>query len=296
MRVQVQQAIARARDRVGGRLSDLFQQLAAEADAAGLTRDDFYRAARPESVDKLSGSKLGRLVELLDRAGYGVREEGATAALVRALEALSGTAHVPAQRLAALPRRLLCLRRSYLLPDMVNVSYVEISHEQGELRWHETRAGSVGATSQRSEIRGSVLWGEDAEPVLYVIGHNEFRTSFAVQETVSTRSRILVLSVLAPVDGEGFDVLAGVHAGVIPDNNPDLPGVPYTAAQVLVRTERSLAEAAAADLIRNHPVEGFLASAPWTTEERRLLQRANAPARLLAGLDPRYGVLTARSD
>ena len=291
LRRLVLDAMERARDHSGGRLSDVFARFADAADVDGLTRDDFYRAARADTVEKLSQSKLSRLAAILDAGGFVEREEGPTAALVRALESLSRTSHLPERLLAALPHRMLCLRRSYLAPDAVNVSHVEITREDVELHYRETRAGSLGSSSQRSEIRGSVLWNEEVENVLYVIGHNEFRTNFAVEEAVSMRTQIVVLSVLSPVRPPSFAALAGVHVGLTPDNNPDLPGVPYAATQVFIETERTLAEAAQAQLIQNHPLGGILKASAWTDAERRLLKDADALGRLKSGIDPRYGLL-----
>ncbi len=290
LRRTVFEALERARERHDGRLSAAYEALEPQATREGLTRDDFYRAARRETVEKLSQSKLARLKAVLEGAGLvtDVTEPGAE--LVGAIEALSRTSLMPERLRRELPRSMFCLRRSYLVPDAVNVSHVEITFDDLVIHYRETRAGSLGASSQRSEIRGTVLHHEDVEGLLYVVGHNEFRTSFAVEETVSARSNIVVLSVLRPCEPPSLSALEGIHVGVIPDNNPDYPDLPYAAAQVLVETSRSLGEAARAGLIQNHSLNDLLRAPAWNEAERALLGRVDVIRRLAAGVDPRYGL------
>lgn len=290
LRRAVFEALAQARDRHGGRLSSAYEALESRATREGLTRDDFYRAARRETVEKLSQSKLARLKAVLEQAGLvkAVAEPGAE--LVGAIEALSRTSLMPERLRRELPRAMLCFRRSYLVPDAVNVSHVEITYDDMVIHYRETRAGSLGAASQRSEIRGTVLHREDVDGLLYVVGHNEFRTSFAVEETVSARSNIVVLSVLQPCEPPSLSAFEGLHVGVTPDNHPDRPDTPYAAAQVLVESSRTLLEAARAGLIQNHGLADLLRVPPWNEAERTLLRRLDVARRLAAAADPRYGL------
>lgn len=69
LRRAVLDALEAARDRHGGRLSSAYEALEPHATREGLTRDDFYRAARRETVEKLSQSKLARLKVVLEQAG-----------------------------------------------------------------------------------------------------------------------------------------------------------------------------------------------------------------------------------
>lgn len=290
LRRSVLDALERARDSHAGRLSAAYEALEPQATREGLTRDDFYRAARRETIEKLSQSKLARLRDVLEQAGFVAVASEPGAELVGAIEALSRASLMPERLRRELPRTMLCLRRSYLVPDAVNVSHVEITFDDLVIHYRETRAGSLGASSQRSEIRGTVLHHEDVEGLLYVVGHNEFRTSFAVEETVSARSNIVVLSVLRPCEPPSLSALEGIHVGVVPDNNPDFPDMPYAAAQVLVATSRSLTDAARAGLIQNHSASALLDGPAWNDAERVLLCRIDAVRRLAAGVDPRYGL------
>jgi hypothetical protein len=293
LRRTVLDALERARDQHDGRLSAAYESLEPHATREGLTRDDFYRAARRETVEKLSQSKLARLKAVLEQAGLvsGAAEPGA--ALVSAIEALSRKSLLPERLRRELPRTMLCLRRSYLVPGAVNVSHVEITFDDLVIHYRETRAGSLGAASQRSEIRGTVLHHEDVDGLLYVLGHNEFRTSFAVEETVSAHSNIVVLSVLRPCAPPSFAALEGIHVGVTPDNNPDCPDTPYAAVQVLIETSRTLSDAARAGLIQNHALADLLRTPAWNESERSLLRRTDATRRLATGLDSRYGLFMA---
>lgn len=290
LRRAVLDALDRARERFDGRLSSAYEALEPHATREGLTRDDFYRAARRETVEKLSQSKLARLKAVLEEAGFVASAAEPGAELVGAIEALSRTSHMPERLRRDLPRTMLCLRRSYLVPGAVNVSHVEITFDDLVIHYRETRAGSLAAASQRSEIRGTVLHHEDVDGLLYVLGHNEFRTSFAVEETVSARSNIVVLSVLRPCAPPSLAALEGIHVGVTPDNNPDCPDTPYAAAQVLIETSRTLAESARAGLIQNHPMADLLSVPAWSDPERALLRRIDVLRRLAAGADTRYGL------
>lgn len=293
LRRSVLDALERAREREGGRLSVVYEQLEPAATREGLTRDDFYRAGRRETVDKLSQSKLERLRAVLEAAGLVAETADAGAGLVHAIEALSRTALLPERLRRELPRRLLCFRRSYLVPGAVNVSHVEITYDDLVIHYRETRAGSLGSTSQRSEIRGTVLHHEDLADLLYVVGHNEFRTNFAVEEAVSTRSHIVVLSVLRPCEPPSLEALEGVHVGVTPDNNPDHPAMPYAARVVLVRTDLDLVDAARAGLIQNHPIDALIDAPGWDDATRRRLVHLDVPVRLSGGCDPQYGLMLA---
>lgn len=290
LRRTVLDALEAARDRHGGRLSSAYEVLEPHATREGLTRDDFYRAARRGTVEKLSQSKLARLKAVLEQAGLVVRSAVPGAELVGAIEALSRTSLMPERLRRELPRTMLCFRRSYLIPDAVNVSHVEITHDDTVIHYRETRAGSLGAASQRSEIRGTVLHHEDVEGLLYVVGHNEFRTNFAVEETVTTRSNIVVLSVLRPCEPPSLAAFEGIHVGVTPDNNPDRPDRPYAAAQVLIASSRTLVEAARAGLIQNHLLADLPRRPVWADEERAALKRLDVVRRLAAAADPRYGL------
>lgn len=291
LRRAVLDALEAARERHGGRLSAAYEALEPHATREGLTRDDFYRAARRDTVEKLSQSKLARLKGVLEQAGLVARASDPGAELVGAIEALSRASRMPERLRRELPRTMLCLRRSYLVPDAVNVSYVEITYDDAVIHYRETRAGSLGAASQRSEIRGTVLHHEDLEGLLYVVGHNEFRTSFAVEETVSARSNIVVLSVLRPCEPPSLAAFEGIHVGVTPDNNPDRPDTPYAAAQVLIASSRTLGDAARAGLIQNHAVDGLMRISAWTEDERTALERLDVGRRLVATADPRYGLI-----
>ncbi len=290
LRRAVVDALDLARERHGGRLSVAYDALEPMATREGLTRDDFYRAARRETIEKLSQSKLSRLKAVLEAAGLVVQTEEPGAELVRAIEALSRTALTPERLRRELPRTMLCLRRSYLAPDSVNVAHVEITFDELVVHYRETRAGSLGAASQRSEIRGTLLYHEDVNDLLYVVGHNEVRTSFAVEDTVSSRSTIVVLSVLRPCLSSSLAALDGIHVGVMPDNNPDFPARPYAGAQVLIETSRALADAARAGLIQNHALGDLLRAPAWSKPELALLKRIDVAARLAAQPDPRYGL------
>lgn len=293
LRRSVQDALERARDREEGRLSLVYERLEAHATREGLTRDDFYRASRRETADLLSQSKLSRLHAVLEAAGLVAPAADGGTDLTRAIESLSRTSLLPERLRRALPRQLLCFRHSYLVPDAINVSHVEITYDDLVIHYRETRAGSLGAASQRSEIRGTVLHHEDLADLFHVVGHNEVRTTFAVEEAVSSRANIVVLSVLRPCEPPSLAALEGVHVGVTPENNPDFPSAPYAARLVLVETGRTLADAAKSGLIQNHPV-GDLADAPgWTAEERRRLRSLDVIARLGIGCDARYGLLVA---
>jgi hypothetical protein len=294
LRRSVLDALERAREREGGRLSAVYEQLEPAATREGLTRDDFYRAGRRETVDKLSQSKLERLRAVLEAAGLVVDAADAGAGLVQAIESLSRTALLPERLRRELPRRLLCFRRSYLVPDAVNVSHVEITYDDLVIHYRETRAGSLGSTSQRSEIRGTVLHHEDLADLLYVVGHNEYRTNFAVEEAVSTRSHIVVLSVLRPCEPPSLDALEGVHVGVTPENNADHPAVPYAARVLLVRTDLELGAAARAGLIQNHPIASLPHGPGWDDATRERLIRLDVPARLAGAADPHYGLMFAQ--
>lgn len=280
----MQDALAKARDRFDGRLSRFLVHIDTAAQRAGLTKDDFYRAARAETVDQLSLSKLSRLQEVLERAGLvdALPEEGSE--LQRAILALSRITRTPERFRRALPRALFCLRRSYLVPGDVNVSYVEITAEDTTLRYRETRAGSLGAASQRAVLTGTILHHDDLDDVYYVIGLNEYRTSFAVEEATSVHANLVSLSILRQRDPESFDAFDGVHMGVLPDNNPAHPSAPYAARVVLFATGMTLAEAARAGLIQNHPADALAAHPGWGSRERRWLAKyhpldavANAP-------------------
>jgi len=293
LRRSVHDALERAREREGGRLSAVYERLEPAATREGLTRDDFYRAGRRESVDKLSQSKLERLRAVLEAAGLVADAADPGAGLVQAIEALSRTALLPERLRRELPRRLLCLRRSHLVPGAVNVSHVEITYDDLVIHYRETRAGSLGSSSQRSEIRGTVLHHEDLADLLYVVGHNEFRTNFAVEEAVSTRSHIVVLSVLRPCEPPSLDALEGVHVGVTPENNSDHPAVPYASRVLLLKTDLALGEAARAGLIQNHAMDGLAKAPGWDDAMRRRLARLDVPARLSGHCDPRYGFMLA---
>ena len=290
LRRAVFEALEAARERHGGKLSSAYEVLEPHATREGLTRDDFYRAARRETVEKLSQSKLARLKAVFEQAGLVQVAAEPGAELVGAIEALSRTSLMPERLRRELPRTMLCFRRSYLVPDAVNVSHVEITYDDMVIHYRETRAGSLGAASQRSEIRGTVLHHEDVDGLLYVVGHNEFRTSFAVEETVSARSNIVVLSVLRPCEPPSLSAFEGIHVGVTPDNNPDRPDTPYAAAQVLIESSRTLVEAARAGIIQNHGLGDLLRALAWNDAERAALRRLDVARRLAATADPRYGL------
>lgn len=293
LRRAVQDALERARDAAGGRLSTVVERLEPHATREGLTRDDFYRASRRETVDKLSQSKLSRLKAVLESAGLVTAQPGAGDGLVHAIESLSRSSMLPERLRRSLPRRMLCFRRSYLVPDAINVSHVEITYDDLVIHYRETRAGSLGSTSQRSEIRGTVLHHEELADLFHIVGHNEFRTSFAVEEAVSTRANIVVLSILRPCDPPSLAALEGVHLGVTPDNNADWPAVPYAAKVVLAETSRDLADAARAGLIQNHPLATITRVPGWSATERRQLDRLDLPSRLAGECDAKYGLMLA---
>ncbi len=273
LRRSVHDALARARDRFDGRLSRFLLEVEVQADRAGLTKDDFYRAARADTVDQLSLSKLSRLQEVLEGAGLveSLPDEGSE--LQRAILALSRITRTPEKFRRSLPQTLFCLRRSYLTPGDVNVSFVEISAEDTTIRYRETRAGSLGAASQRAVLTGTILHHDDLDDVYYVIGLNEYRTSFAVEEATSVHANLVALSILRQRDPGSFDVFDGIHIGVMPDNNPDHPSAPYAARVVLIGTTMTLQEAARAGLIQNHPEATLESHAGWGAHERRLLRK-----------------------
>jgi hypothetical protein len=138
-----------------------------------------------------------------------------------------------------------------------------------------------------------VLHREELADLFHIVGHNEFRTSFAVEEAVSTRANIVVLSILRPCDPPSLATLEGVHLGVTPDNNADWPAVPYAAKVVLAETSRELADAARAGLIQNHPLATITRAPGWTAAERRQLDRLDLPSRLAGGCDAKYGLMLA---
>lgn len=286
LRQSVRDALDRAREAHDGRLSRFLLAIESLALREGLTKDDFYRAARAEQIDRLSLSKLSRLQDVLERAGYGeaVPEEGSQ--LQRAILALSRITRTPEKFRRSLPRTLFCLRNSYLVPGQVNVSFVEITAEDLSLRYRETRAGSLGQASQRAVLTGTLLHHDDLDDVYYVIGLNEFRTSFAVEEATNVHSNLVSLSILRQCRSDSFEAFHGIHLGVMPDNNPDFPAAPFASRVLLVETSQTLADASRRGLIQNHPAADILQRPAWLPGERRLLKRylpdgglSNAPAR-----------------
>ncbi|MBI1394490.1 MAG: hypothetical protein GC151_00810 [Betaproteobacteria bacterium] len=293
LRESVMQALAKARERHEGRLSRFLVTVEPDAIRAGLTKDDFYRAARPDLADQLSLSKLSRLQEILERAGVvePTAEQGSE--LQRAILALSRITRTPERFRRTLPRRMFCLRRSYLVPRTVNVSFVEISAEDLTVRYQETRAGSLGAASQRAVLTGTVLHHDDLDDLYYVIGLNEFRTNFAVEEATSVHANLVALTILRQCERESFEAFEGIHLGVMPDNNPDHPSAPYAAKLLLVETEQSLPEAAHRGLIQNHAEDGLMTLAGWLPAERQRLARHLVPGCLSNDPDPAYDLLVA---
>lgn len=290
LRQSVQQALARARERHDGRLSRFILTVEPEAIREGLTKDDFYRAAREDQVMQLSVSKLSRLEDILERAGLVEREE-AGSELQRAILALSRITRAPEKFRRTLPKRMFCLRRSYLVPGTVNISFVEITAEDLTIRYEETRAGSLGAASQRAVLTGTVLHHDDQDDLYYVIGLNEFRTSFAVEATTSVHASLVALTILRQCAPDSFEAFQGIHLGVMPDNNPDHPSSPYSARLLLVDATQTLAEAAQQGLIQNHEEATLHAHPGWTRAEKRLLGRYLGEGALSNAPDPRYDLL-----
>ena len=138
-----------------------------------------------------------------------------------------------------------------------------------------------------------MLHREELVDLFHIVGHNEFRTSFAVEEAVSTRANIVVLSILRPCDPPSLATLEGVHLGVTPDNNAEWPAVPCAAKVVLAETSRDLADAARAGLIQNHPLATITRVPGWSAAERRQLDRLDLPSRLAGACDAKYGFLLA---
>lgn len=293
LRQSVHDALARARDRHDGRLSRFLATIEPQAIREGLTKDDFYRAARLEQIDQLSLSKLSRLQDLLERAGYveGVHDEGSE--LQRAILALSRITRAPEKFRRALPCSLFCLRNSYLVPGQINVSYVEITAEDLTLRYRETRAGSLGAASQRSVLTGTLLHHDDLDDVYYVIGLNEFRTSFAVEEATNVHANLVSLSILRQCHPDRFDAFVGIHLGVMPDNNPLFPAAPFASRVLLIETIRTLADASRCGLIQNHPAPDILAAPDWLPAERQLVKRYLSAGGLSNAPDGNYDLLVA---
>lgn len=292
LRRSVQQALARARERHDGRLSRFILTVETEALREGLTKDDFYRAARADEGMPLSVSKLSRLEDILERAGLVEREEAASE-LQRAILALSRITRAPEKFRRTLPKRMFCLRRSYLVPGTVNISFVEITAEDLTIRYEETRAGSLGAASQRAVLTGTVLHHDDQDDLYYVIGLNEFRTSFAVEASTSVHASLVALTILRQCTPETFEAFVGIHLGVMPDNNPDHPSSPYGARLLLIDASQTLAEAAHRGLIQNHAETTLAAHPGWQAGERRRLKRYLGPGTLSNAPDPRYDLLVA---
>lgn len=291
LRAQVLDALGQARERHHGRLSRFIVKAAAQAARTGLTKDDFYRAAQPEKIGQLSASKLARLLALLAKTGFTPAGVEPGAALRGAVLALSRTSHPPDTFRDTLPRAWFCLRRSYLAPRQVNVSYVEMAADETAIRYRETRAGSSGANSQRAVVEGALSMPDADEEIYYVVGLTEFRTSLAVEATTSVRANQVSLSVLRPCRAGSSAALHGIHAGVLPDNNPDFPLTPYAARLLLIETTLTLAQAAQRGLVQNHPAADVPRLKGWGAGERALLKLHYGPCLQRNTLDPRYGLL-----
>ncbi len=294
LRRSVFEALNRARERHDGRLSRLLLAVEIPASREGLTKDDFYRAAREETLEQLSASKLSRLLTVLESAGFVEGQPDTSSGLQRAIGALSHVTRAPERFRRALPRSMFCLRRSYLAPHQVNVSFVEMTADDLTLRYRETRAGSLGAASQRAVLEGTILHHDDLDDVYYVIGLTEYRTSFAVEEATSVHANLVVLSILRQCDPSSFAAFRGIHLGVLPENNPRHHAAPYAARLLMIETARTLAQAAQAGLIQNHPVASVDAHPGWTAAERRLLRRHSIEA-VSNEPEPDYGLLIASS-
>lgn len=291
LRTSVLEAMARARDQYHGRVSDFIVATAAQAARDGLTKDDFYRATNADSIDKLSGSKLSRMQALLERLGLAFPHGEPGSELQRAVFALSRTSQPAEAFRRALPRSYLCLRRSYLNVGQINVSFVEMLAEDTTIHYRETRAGSLGAASQRAVLEGTILYPDPLADLYYVIGLNQFRTNFAVEEATSVRANMVSLSILRRLNADTYEGFHGIHAGVTPDNNPDFPSAPYAAKLLLIETGMTLAAAARAGLVQSHAATQFPNLAGIGAAERQLLKRHFDPTRLANDADPTYGLL-----
>ena len=104
-----------------GSIPEFFRTLAKRALPLRINEKDLYKV-RSDTAPALSYKKLTRLAQLFEEAGLLAQPPAGQDDLLSAIDALSRIRLPPESFVRALPKRLLCFRRSYLAPDALNVS------------------------------------------------------------------------------------------------------------------------------------------------------------------------------
>jgi hypothetical protein len=274
-----------------GSMPELFRTLAKQALPLRVTEKDLYKV-RSETAPALSYKKLTRMKQLFEEAGLLAERPAQRDGMLSAIDSLSKV-RAPAEAfLRTLPKRLLCFRRSYLSPDAINVSHVEISRDGPVIHYHERRVGTLADRLQQSEVRGTLVQRDER---YYVLGLNEFRTRAGLAGTEDARSDILILSILEQVSDDLL-VFSGLHLGVTPVDNTEHPLRPFASPVFMIETALGRDDAQAASLVRNYAgdetsklARDLSCDAPLAERFRRYA----VSALLQPVLDERYGLMIA---
>jgi hypothetical protein len=230
-----------------GSMPELFRSLAKQALPLRVTEKDLYKV-RSETGPALSYKKLTRMQQLFEEAGLLAERPAQRDGMLSAIDSLSRVRTPAESFLRTLPKRLLCFRRSYLSPDAINVSFIEITRDGPVIHYHERRVGTLADRLQQSEVRGTLVQRDDK---YYVLGLNEFRTRAGLAGTEAAHSDILVLSILEQVRDELL-VFSGLHLGVTPADNAEHPLRPFASPVFMIETALGRDDAQAGSLVRNY--------------------------------------------
>lgn len=230
-----------------GSMPEFFRTLAKPALPLRINEKDFYKV-RSKTAPPLSYKKLTRLKQLFEEAGLLADRAVRRDELLSAIDSLSKIRTPPETFLRALPKRLLCFRRSYLTTNAVNVSFIEITRDGPVIQYHESRVGTLADRLQHSEIRGTLVLRDGK---YYVLGLNEFRTQAGLANSKHAQSDIFVLSILEAVD-DTLWVFSGLHLGVTPADNPGHSLRPFASPVFMIETALDRDAAQTSSLIRNY--------------------------------------------
>jgi hypothetical protein len=274
--------------RVHGSMPEFFRTLKARAQDLRIIEKDFYKVRSDSGL--LSYRKLTRLAQLFEEAGLLPDAPAQKNEMLAAIDSLSKISPPPETFLRGLPRRMLCFRRSYLTPNAINVSFVEITRDDLVIHYDETRVGTLADRLQNSQVKGTLVHRDGK---VYVLGLNEFRTQAGIDRREESRSDILVLSILDPVP-DSIWVYSGLHLGVTPGDNAAHPLRPYASPVFMIETALTRDAAKAHSLVRNYAdaaqpsLENDLACDPELLGRFRRYRVAEA---ISGSVDKVYGLL-----
>jgi len=279
---------------IHGSIPEFFRTLAPRALPLRINEKDLYKI-RSNQEPLPSYKKLVRLVQLFEEAGVMDPSAAPRSGMLSAIDSLSRISQPPNEFLSRLPVNLLCFRNSYLTPQAINVSYIEISREGTTVHYNEIRIGTLADRLQNSEIRGTVVHREGK---FFVLGLNEFRTRSGAQPLEEAHSDILVLTTLEQLP-DALMVFVGLHLGVTPAENNRYPMHPFSAPVFMIETALDREAARSKSLIRNYGAGELADLQNDLTADAALAERFGRYAvaeALRPEIDEDYGLMISMPD